>query len=76
MVGWHHQFNGHEPGQTLGDVERPGNLACCSLWGCKESDMTRQLNNNDYIFVAKDKMKTELKCEKTQKDSLFISASL
>jgi len=26
MVGWHHQFNGHELGQTLGDGEgqRPG----------------------------------------------------
>ena len=21
MVGWHHQFNGHELGQTLGDGE-------------------------------------------------------
>ena len=40
MVGWHHQFNGHEPGQILGDVEGPGSLACCSPWGCKESDMT------------------------------------
>ena len=23
-----------------------GSLACCSPWGCKESDMTEQLNNN------------------------------
>ena len=22
MVGWHHRFNGHELGQTLGDSER------------------------------------------------------
>ena len=27
MVGWHHQFNGHELGQTLGDGEEQGGLA-------------------------------------------------
>ena len=32
--------------QTLGDGEGQGNLACCRPWGCKESDMTQQLNNN------------------------------
>ena len=26
MVGWHHQFNGHEFDQTLGDGERQGSL--------------------------------------------------
>ena len=39
MVGWHHQRGGHEfeaPG--VGD-EQEG-LACCSPWGCKESDTT------------------------------------
>ena len=40
MVGWHHQFNGHELGQTPGDGEGQGGLTCCSLWGCKESDRT------------------------------------
>ena len=29
MVGWHHQLNGHEFEQTLGDGEGQGNLACC-----------------------------------------------
>ena len=33
MVGWHHQFNGHKLGQTLGDGEGRGGLACCSPWG-------------------------------------------
>ena len=28
--------------------ERQGSLARCSPWGCKESDMTEQLNNNNY----------------------------
>ena len=38
-VGWHHQFNGHERGQTLGDGEGQGRLACCRPWGHKELDM-------------------------------------
>ena len=33
MVGWHHQRNEHELGQTLGDVEGQGGLACCSPYG-------------------------------------------
>ena len=40
MVGWHHQHDGHEFEQTLGDTEVQGSLACCSLWSCKESDTT------------------------------------
>ena len=40
MIGLHHRFNGHELGQTLGDREGQGGLACCSQWGCKESDTT------------------------------------
>ena len=31
MVGWHHQLNGHEFGQTPGDGEGLGSLECCSL---------------------------------------------
>ena len=44
MVGWHHWLNGHEFEQAPGDGEGQG-LACCSPWGCKESDATEQLNN-------------------------------
>ena len=29
----HHQLNGHEFEQTLGDSEGQGNLVCCSPWG-------------------------------------------
>ena len=36
MVGWHHQLNGHEFEQTLGDGGGQGSLACCSPWGRKE----------------------------------------
>ena len=47
MVGWHHRLNGHEFEQTPGDGEGQGSLACCSPWGRKESDTTKQLNNNN-----------------------------
>ena len=40
MVGWDHQFNGHEFEQIPGDSEGQGSMACYSLWGPKESDMT------------------------------------
>ena len=45
MVGWHHRLNEHEFEQTPEDSERQRNLACCSPWGHKESDMTERLNN-------------------------------
>ena len=45
MVGWYHQFSGHEFEQALGDGEGQGSLACCSPWGSKESDTTERLNN-------------------------------
>ena len=47
MVGWHHWLNGHEFEQSSGVGDREGSqgsLVCCSLWSCKESDMTEQLN--------------------------------
>ena len=47
MAGWHHQCNEHELGQTLGDGEGQGSLACCSPWSCEEWEMTGQLNNNN-----------------------------
>ena len=36
----------HEFEQDQGDGEGQGSLACCCSWGCKELDMTEQLNNN------------------------------
>ena len=44
MVGWHHWLNGHEFEQALGVGDGQGSLACCSPWGCKESDTTEPLN--------------------------------
>ena len=48
IVGWHHQFDRHEFEQTSRDSEEQGNMACCSPWGRKASDMTDQLNNKRY----------------------------
>ena len=45
MTGWNHHSNGHKFGQTLGDGEGQGGLACFSPWGCKDSDTTGQLTN-------------------------------
>ena len=35
MVGWHHQLNGHESEQTLGDSEGQRSVACYSAWYLK-----------------------------------------
>ena len=53
MVVWHHWLDGHEFEQVLrvGDGQR--GLACCSLWGRKESDTPEQLNWTELIqFVV------------------------
>ena len=50
MIGWHHELNGHEFKQILGDSEGLGSLACCSPWGHKESDMTEGPNNNKILL--------------------------
>ena len=46
MVGWNHKLNGHDFEQALGDTEGQGSLACCSPWGCKESETTERMSNN------------------------------
>ena len=49
MVGWHHQFNRHELGQTPGDRELVRDkkaMGCCSPWCLEELDKTWGMNNN------------------------------
>ena len=55
MVGWHHRLDGHKFEQAPGVSDGQGDLAFCSLWGCKESDMTERLNWPDltWKFLAK-----------------------
>ena len=52
IAGWHHRCNEHELGQTPGDGEGQGGLACCSSCGCKELNTTEQLNNNKCAVPA------------------------
>ena len=49
MVRQHHQLNGHESEQYLGDSGGQRRLACYSAWGHKELDMTQQMNNHTEI---------------------------
>ena len=50
MVGWHHQLNGHEFEQTLGDSGEQGSLECCNPWDRKELDLaTEQQQINDLV---------------------------
>ena len=51
MVGWHHQSNGHEFGWTPGVGDGQGGLACCSPWGCKESDTAEWLGEPMASFL-------------------------
>ena len=44
IVEWHRQLDGHEFEQALGVGDGQRSLACCSSWGCKQSDTTERLN--------------------------------
>ena len=68
MVGWHHQVDGHEFEQALGDGEGQGSLASCSPWGLKESDTTEQLNITDIVskifsFITRNSQLLVTTCE-------------
>ena len=51
MVGWHHQLNGNEFEQALGDGDEQGSLVRCSLWSHKELDTTGRLNNDNSLLM-------------------------
>ena len=53
-AGWHHQLNGRQFEQTLGDGEGQGGLEYCSAWG------TARLNNSkmETITFRMDKQKS------------------
>ena len=57
MAGWYHRCNEHELGQTLGDGDGEGGLACCSPWGRKELDTTGDWTTatpwNDCYFLVR-----------------------
>ena len=35
IIRYHHQLNGHEFEQTLGDSEGQGSLVCCGPWSLR-----------------------------------------
>ena len=47
-------LGGHELGQTLGDGEGQGGLACCSPWGHEELYTTERLNDNSWSQYSAD----------------------
>ena len=66
IVGWHHWRNVHEFEQVPGDDKGQENLAFCSLWGCKESDMT-------YPLEARVKAGWTLRLHPQQLENIFKS---
>ena len=53
MVGWHHQLNGREFEQTLGDDEGQGTLVCCRPWGHKASHTAEPLNSRPSLMAQR-----------------------
>ena len=51
MAGGHHRLDTQEFGWTPGVGDWQGGLACCHSWGCKELDMTEQLDWTEYLFM-------------------------
>ena len=77
MVGWHHQFIGHELGQTPRDGERQGALVCCSPWSYKELDMAWQLNTHTHAHThTHTHTHTDLQTNKHHMDDLFSTRTL
>ena len=66
MVGWHHWLSGHEfeKAPRVGDGQ--GSLACCTPWGCEESDTTEQLNWTEYYLVV-----LEIQCVSNRCQSIY-----
>ena len=65
MVGWHHRLTGHGFGLTLGTGDGQGGLVCCGSWGCKEWDMTEQLNWNwNKAKIESHTLQTNLKLQR------------
>ena len=53
MVGWHQWYDGREFEQAPRVDDGQGSLVCCGPWGCKESDMSEQLNWNSAYKLNK-----------------------
>ena len=74
MAGRHHRCNERRLGKTPGDGKGQGGLACCSLWGLKESDMTGRLNNNNKYELIQTSSPYELRTvDKDLESPLWIA---
>ena len=74
MVGWHHQFNGHELGQTSGDDEGQGSLPCCSPWGCRvECDLATEQKQTYKLLHRKGNHKKETKRQPREWEKIFAN---
>ena len=51
MVAWHHRLNRHDFEDAPGAGDGQGSLACCSLYGLKELDMTEWLNWTEILCM-------------------------
>ena len=40
MVGWYHQLSRHEFKQVLAVGDGQGSLACCSIWGHSQTQLS------------------------------------
>ena len=59
MAGWHHWLDGHGFGWIPGVGDGQGGLACCSSWGCKESENDWVTNWTGLSFVLNPELVTE-----------------
>ena len=50
MVGWHHQFNGHEFEQAPRNGEGQGSLVSCGPWGHQELDNKSNVQLGDSLM--------------------------
>ena len=64
LIRWTGEFE-----QAPGDGEEQGSLACCSLWGRKESDTTERLNNHHHLIYVPHHSKRPYNPVKAQKRS-------
>ena len=51
MVRWHHRLNRPKSEQAPGVGDGQESLVCCSLWGCKESNMIEWLNWTELNWI-------------------------
>ena len=71
MVGWHHQFKGHECERAPGYGEGHRSLACCSAWGLRaKHDWVTEMKWTVSFYVCDGQEQAKLVKEKTPEENL------